>query len=322
MNHLELYPPIEPYNSGHIDVSPIHSLYFEEVGNPEGKPVLFLHGGPGAGIDANCRRFFDPEFYRIILFDQRGCGNSKPYGELTDNTTWDLVDDIEKLRNKFGIDKWLVFGGSWGATLALVYTICHPDKVLGLVLRGIWLSREREIYWTFRGGAAKIYPDSWEKFMEPVPNENPETIIEKYYDIFCNGTEAERTNAAQCWSVWEASISKLVPSPELIADYEDLHKAIAIATIECHYFINNFFGQSENFILENVDKIADIPSFIVNGRYDIVCPMISAWELKKHLNDCELVIAPLSGHSTTETEIYSALVSATEKFKKVFDKDL
>ena len=314
----ELYPPIEPYSTGYIDVSSLHSLYFEEVGNPEGKPILFLHGGPGAGIDENCRRFFDPEFYRIILFDQRGCGKSKPHGELTDNTTWDLVDDIELLRQRMNIDNWLVFGGSWGATLALVYAICHPNRVLGLVLRGIWLSRDSEIEWTFRGGASRIYPDAWEKYMEPIPDVGPDEIIERYYEKLNSENEEEKIHAAQCWSVWEASISKLIPSSELIADFEEINKAISISKIECHYFINNFFGKSENFILENVETIENIPCFIVNGRYDIVCPIISAWELKSKLRNCEFVIAPTSGHSTSEEEIISELVKATDDYKKVY----
>ncbi len=314
----ELYPPIEPYSTGYLDVSSLHSLYFEEVGNPEGKPVLFLHGGPGSGIDENCRRFFDPEFYRIILFDQRGCGKSKPHGELTDNTTWDLVDDIELLRQRMNIDNWLVFGGSWGATLALVYAICHPNRVLGLVLRGIWLSRDSEIKWTFRGGASKIYPDAWEKFMEPIPDAEPDEIIERYYEKLNSENEEEQIHAAQCWSVWEASISKLIPSPELIADFEEINKAISISKIECHFFINNFFGESENYILDNVETIENIPCFIVNGRYDIVCPITSAWELKKKLKNCEFVIAQTSGHSTSEAELTSELVKATNNFKKVF----
>lgn len=314
-----LFPNIEPFNSGYLKVDELHEIYYEEVGNPDGYPILFLHGGPGAGIDENSRRFFDPNFYRVILFDQRGCGNSKPFAELRNNTTWNLIEDIEKIRRYLNIEKWVVFGGSWGSTLALIYAINHTERVLGLILRGIWLSREEEIAWTFRGGASRIFPEAWEKFESPINKTEKENIIEEYYRIFTEESSKDiKEYACKCWSQWEASISKLEISEDLINDFGELRKAIAIATIECHYFINNMFGQSDNYILENSESIKKLPTYIINGRYDIVCPIVSAYELYSNLENSKFEVANKSGHSASELEIIDGLIRATEEFKKYY----
>lgn len=313
----QLFPPIEAFETGYLKVSPIHELYYEICGNPEGKPILFLHGGPGAGIDENCRRFFDPDFYKIILFDQRGCGKSKPYGELTGNTSWELVKDIEKLRKHLNIENWIVFGGSWGVTLALLYAIYERDCVNALILRGVWLSTEEEIDWYLRGGAAKIFPEAWENFVKPLPkNISPSDIISTYYELFNHGNESILNEAAKAWSGWEARISKLHQSEDLVSEFEDLHKAVAIAKIECHYFINNYFGKKDSYIFDNIDTISDIPTFIVNGRYDMVCPIRTAYRLAKQMKNCEFVVAANSGHSSSEDEIIDQLIDATERYKK------
>lgn len=317
-NKYSLFPEIEPYEKGYIKVSNLHKIYYEEVGNPNGKPILFLHGGPGAGLDPMNRRFFDPEFYRIILFDQRGCGNSKPHAELKENTTWDLVEDIEKLREHCKIDKWVVFGGSWGATLSLIYSILHPRRVLGLILRGIWLSRKSEVEWLYQEGASRFYPEVWEDYLKPISKEKRKDIVKAYYEIFSNGSEKEQIEAAKAWSIWEGSISKLIPSTDLIQSFGDPKNAIAIAKIECHYFINNMFAKSDNYILENTNKISHIPSIIVNGRYDLVCPIFTAWELHKVLPKSEFIVVDDAGHSATEPGIISELVKATEEYKRLY----
>lgn len=314
----KLYPAIEAYRTGFLEVSEIHEMYFELSGNPDGKPILFIHGGPGAGSDPSCRQFFDPEFYNIILFDQRGCGKSKPYGELRENTSWELVEDIEKLRKHLGIDNWIVFGGSWGVTLALLYAIHAPQRVNALILRGIWLSTQKEIDWYLRGGAGKIYPEAWEEFLEPLPeNITAEEIIPTYYQLFNSKDLTILRRAARAWAGWEAKISKLIQSDELVSEFEDLHKAVAISTIECHYFMDDsYFGQKETYIYDNIRRIEHIPTFIVNGRYDMVCPIETAYELSKQFSNCEFVAAPSSGHSSSEIEIVDALVDATERYKK------
>lgn len=314
----QLFDEIEPFDAGYVKVSDIHSLYYEQVGNPDGKPILFLHGGPGAGIDENCRRFFDPKFYRIILFDQRGCGKSRPFAELQENTTWDLIKDIERIREHLDVDDWVVFGGSWGATLSLIYGIKHPERIKGLILRGIWLSRETEIDWCFRGGAKRFFPEAWDGFIAPLKNPDKESIIQQYYDIFTGSDQLAKEIAAKGWSVWEASISKLVQSQDLIEEFSDFHKSTSIAMIECHYFINNMFGESENYILENIEKIAHTPTYIVNGRYDMVCPVESAYELYKALDNATFETT-ITGHSSSEPEIIDRLINATEQFKKLFN---
>ncbi|WP_132995516.1 prolyl aminopeptidase [Sporanaerobacter acetigenes] len=317
-NRFNLFPKIEPYEKGYLKVSDLHTIYYEEVGNPKGKPILFLHGGPGAGLDPMNRCYFDPDFYRIILFDQRGCGKSEPHAELKENTTWDLVEDIEKLREHCNIDKWVVFGGSWGATLSLIYAICHPENVLGLILRGIWLSRKSEVYWLYQEGASRFYPEVWEEYLKPIPKEKRGDIVKAYYEIFNNGSEEEQIKAARSWSIWEGSISKLIPSEDLINSFGDPFNAISIAKIECHYFVNNMFAKSDNYILENIDQILHIPTVIVNGRYDLVCPIYTAWELHKALPKSKFIVVKDAGHSATEVGIISELVQATEEYKKLY----
>lgn len=317
-NMLDLFPIIEPYKKGYLQVSDLHTIYYEEVGNPKGKPILFLHGGPGAGIDSTHRRYFDPQFYRIILFDQRGCGKSEPHAELKDNTTWDLVEDIEKLRMHCEVDKWVVFGGSWGATLALIYAILYPENVIGLILRGIWLSRKSEVHWLYQEGASRFYPESWEEYLKPIMKEKRENIVKAYYEIFTEGDEEEQIEAAKAWSIWEGSISKLIPSKDLINSFGNPFNAISIAKIECHYFVNNMFAKTDNYVLENIDKISNIPTVIVNGRYDLVCPIYTAWELHKSLPKSKFVVVKDAGHSATEPGIISELVKATEEYKKLY----
>jgi proline iminopeptidase len=314
----ELFPEIEPYNKGEIKVSDIHTIYYEEVGNPKGRPILFVHGGPGAGTSPTSRRFFDPEFYRIILFHQRGCGKSKPLGELKENTTWDLIKDMEKIREVLSIDEWIVFGGSWGSTLSLIYAINYPERVKALILRGIWLSRREEIDWMFEGGVSRFFPEIWDEFLKPI-DEDSKSKVAAYYKIFTKGTEEEILNAAVNWSFYESSIVKLIPSQEIIEESTKPDKALPIAKLECHYFYNNMFGRGDNYILDNIDKIKNIPTFIVNGRYDVICPPYTAKKLHDSLNNSEFVVVGDAGHSTAEEGIINELVKATERYKKYFE---
>jgi proline iminopeptidase len=319
METSTLYAEIEPYSTGELRVSNLHVLYFEESGNPNGKPVLFLHGGPGGGVSPIQRQFFDPQFYRIILFDQRGAGKSSPQAELQDNTTWDLVSDIEKLRTHLGIDRWLVFGGSWGSTLALAYAIHHPQRVIGLILRGIFLCRKKEIHWFYQEGASFIYPDAWEKFLAPIPVEEQDHLVEAYYRRLTSEDPDIRIQAAKAWSIWEATTSHLFQDQKSIEEFEkNPEKALTFARIECHYFINNAFFPTDNYLLENIASIAQIPTRIVQGRYDIVCPIRSAWDLHKIMPSADLRIIPDAGHSTLEPGSARELVQATDEFKKFF----
>ncbi len=317
MSDASFYPEIEPYSSGRLQVSPLHEIYYEEVGNKEGVPVIFLHGGPGGGISPKYRRFFDPEHYRIVLFDQRGAGQSTPSAELEENTTWDLVHDIELIRKNLGIRKWILFGGSWGSTLALTYAISHPEKILGLALRGIFLCRPSELHWFYQEGASHIYPDAWEGFLEPIPENERDNLMAAYHKRLTGEDEAERLRCAVAWSTWEASVSELHPSTGNVQEFQDPKLALAFARIENHYFTNNVFFESKNWILENVDKIQDIPGLIVHGRYDVVCPIKSAWDLHKLWPKSELVIAQNSGHSLMEEEISKILLEGMEEFKSI-----
>jgi proline iminopeptidase len=310
-----LYGPIEPFDAGMFRVSPVHELYYEQCGNPEGIPVVFLHGGPGGGLDKAYRRFFDPQAYRIILFDQRGSGQSRPHANLEDNTTWDLVSDIEALREKFDIDKWLVFGGSWGSTLALAYAETHPDRVTGLILRGIFLCRPQEIKWFYQSGARAIFPDAWEQYLKPIPVDERGDMISAYYRRLTNGDEQVRLEAARAWSVWEGSTSKLFQDPNLMAHFDEPSAALSLARIECHYFMNNSFFNSDNYLLENIERIRHIPGVIVQGRYDVVCPMTSAWDLHLAWPEAELRIVADAGHSALEAGNTSALVESTDLFR-------
>jgi proline iminopeptidase len=310
----ELYPAIEPYHQGKLKVSELHTIHFEESGNPNGKPAVFLHGGPGGGITPMYRQYFDPQKWRIVIFDQRGCGQSTPYAELRENTTWDLVSDIEKLREHLGIDKWLVFGGSWGSTLSLAYSQTHSDRVTGLILRGIFMLRQKELRWFYQEGTSNIFPDAWEEYLKPIPEHERDDLISAYHKRLTSEDKQVRLEAARAWSVWEGSTSKLLPSAKTITRFGEDDFAEAFARIECHYFVNKGFFASENQLLENVDRIRHIPTVIVHGRYDVVCPVISAWELHHVFPESELIIVPDAGHSMTEPGIQTALLDATDRF--------
>ncbi len=310
-----LYPEIEPFDSGFLKVSEIHTIYYERCGNPDGVPVVFLHGGPGGGLIPMYRQFFDPAYYQIVLFDQRGSGRSTPHAELRENTTWDLVADIETLREKFEIDKWFVFGGSWGSTLSLAYGETHPDRCLGLILRGIFLTRRKELQWFYQYGASEIFPDFWERYRDAIPVEERDDFMTAYYKRLTGDDEAEQLAAARAWSVWEGSTSKLYPSKDLMDHWEGEHEALSLARIECHYFMNNSFFPTENYLIENVDKIRHIPTIIVQGRYDVVCPATSAWELHRAFPEADLQIIADAGHSISEPGITSALVDAMDNFR-------
>jgi proline iminopeptidase len=308
----EMYPEIEPYSTGFLKISELHTLYFEEAGNPKGKPVVFLHGGPGGGLIPNYRRYFNPEKWRIILFDQRGCGQSKPFAELRENTTWDLVSDIEKLRDHLSISKWAVFGGSWGSTLALAYAIKHPDSCTELFLRGIFLLRKKEIDWFYQEGCSKIFPDAWEKYVNAIPQNERHDFVGAYYKRLTSEDSKVRKSAAVAWSVWEGSTSKLIPDSDVVARFGEDEFADAFARIECHYFTNKGFFSEDNFLLNNVDKIRHIPTVIVQGRYDVVCPAESAWELHRAMPEAEFHLIGDAGHSLSEKGITDALIRATD----------
>jgi len=313
----KLYPAIKPYRSGYLRVSEVHELYYEESGNPRGKPAVFLHGGPGGGTDARMRCFFDPKRYRIVLFDQRGCGKSRPQASLVDNTTWHLVQDIEVIREQFGIDQWLVFGGSWGSTLALAYAETHPERVRGLILRGIFLCRPREITWFYEDsqGASAIFPEIWEQYVRIIPEAERGDMIRAYYKRLTSDDADGRLEAAQAWSNWEASALKLIPDQNLIDEFNEPEMAIALARIECHYFVNNCFFETDNYLIENIDRIRHIPGVIVHGRYDIVCPAMNAWDLHRAWPEATLKFIPNAGHAATEPGITDALVRATDSFR-------
>jgi proline iminopeptidase len=312
-----LYPPIEPYNQDVLQVSDLHRIYFEECGNPDGKPVVFLHGGPGGGIIPAYRQYFDPSLWHIVLFDQRGCGKSTPHAELRENTTWDLVADIEKLRVHLGIEKWVVFGGSWGSTLSLAYAETHSDRVKGLILRGIFLLRQKELQWFYQEGTSYIFPEAWQEYLKPIPQSDRHDLISAYYRHLTSEDRQIQLEAARAWSIWEASTSKLFVDANLIEKFgEDLFAA-AFARIECHYFINKGFLETENYLIENVDRIRHIPGAIVQGRYDIVCPMVSAWELHQAWPEADFIIVPDAGHSMTEPGITQALLETTDRFAKL-----
>lgn len=310
-----LYQQIEPYSTGFLKVSDIHTIYWEQSGNPDGHPVVFLHGGPGGGTAPSNRRFFDPDFYRIILFDQRGAGKSTPHACLVENTTWDLIDDIEKLRKHLEIPEWQVFGGSWGSTLALAYSQSHPDKVTGLVLRGIFLLRKKEIDWFYEGGAAAIFPDAWEPFRDLIPENERSCFIDAYGKRLNSDDMETQYAAARAWTKWEMMTAHLIPNEENIKRGDDDQFSLAFARIENHYFVNKGFFPSDSFLLDNVDKIRHINTTIVQGRYDVCCPMMSAWDLHKAWPEADFKVVPNAGHSANEVGIAAELVAANEKLK-------
>jgi proline iminopeptidase len=310
----ELYPPIAPYRVTHLPVSALHTLYIEESGNPQGKPILFVHGGPGGGTVPEHRQFFDPARWRIVLFDQRGCGQSQPHAELRENTTWHLVEDIEKIRVHLGIDRWVVFGGSWGSTLALAYAQTHGDRCVGLILRGIFTLRPSEIHWFYQNGASHLFPEAWETYLALIPPEEREDLVAAYYKRLTSPNPETRAAAARAWSTWEGSTSKLLPDPAVIAHFGSDEFAIAFARIECHYFIHGGFFDPADQILRNVDRIRALPGVIVQGRYDVVCPATTAWELHRAWPEADFVLVPDAGHSATEPGIRHALIEATDQF--------
>lgn len=312
-----LYPAIEPYKTHRLQVNEVHNLYIEEAGNPLGQPVVFLHGGPGGGVSPEHRSFFDPKHYRIVLFDQRGSGKSTPSADLRENTTWDLVRDIERIRAMLGIEKWLVFGGSWGSTLALSYAITHPDRVKGLVLRGIFLCRRSELLWFYQEGASHLFPEAWDKYLEPIAEHERLDLISAYYRQLTSTNAEIRLRAAKAWSKWEAATSRLIPSQDAIDDFDDPEYALSFARIECHYFINGAFFPSDNYLLENISKIRHIPCSIVQGRYDVVCPARSAWDLKKAWPEANLTVIANAGHAAGEEGTRSRLVEITDEYRKL-----
>ena len=311
----ELYPEIEPYDSGMLEVDARHRLYYEQCGNPQGKPVVLLHGGPGAGCSSKMRRFHDPAHYRIVLFDQRGAGRSTPHADLVDNSTWDLVADIERLREKLGIERWQVFGGSWGSTLALAYAEAHPRRVTELVLRGIFMLRRWELEWFYQEGASRLFPDAWEQYLEPIPEVERGDLISAYHRRLTSPDEATRLSAARAWSVWEASTSLLLQDEAFIDGHRDAHFALSFARIESHYFVHGGFFDVEGQLLRDAHRLQGIPGAIVHGRYDVVCPIQNAWDLHKAWPGSKLVISPNSGHSAYAAENAAALVEATDAFR-------
>ncbi|MBW4497932.1 MAG: prolyl aminopeptidase [Oscillatoria princeps RMCB-10] len=310
----ELYPPIEPYRQGTLQVSDLHTLHFEESGNPQGKPVVVLHGGPGGGCLPFYRQYFHPSRWRTVMFDQRGCGQSTPHAELRQNTTWDLVSDIEKLREHLDIEKWTVFGGSWGSTLSLAYSQTHPSRCSGLILRGIFMLRQEELRWFYQEGASYIFPEAWEEYLKPIPPEERHDLISAYHKRLTGPDPQIRLEAARAWSIWEGSTSRLLPDSQLVQRFGETQFAEAFARIESHYFVNKGFFEPENQLLLNAGRIRHIPGFIVHGRYDMVCPVKNAWELHKVWPEAELRVIPNAGHSMSEPGIRSALIEATDKF--------
>lgn len=309
-----LYPSVAPFMTGQLQVSERHHIYYEQCGNPAGKPVVILHGGPGAGCGAKMRCFHDPAKYRIVLFDQRGAGRSTPHADLVDNTTWHLVADIEQLRAHLGIDRWQVFGGSWGSTLALAYAETHPDAVTELVLRGIFMLRRWELEWFYQEGASRVFPDAWENYLAAIPVVERHDLISAYHRRLTHEDPAVRLAAARAWSVWEAATSFLYQDPAFMHSHEEDAFALAFARIECHYFVNGGFFEVEDQLLRDVSKIRDIPATIVHGRYDVVCPVANAWDLHRAWPEADLRIIADAGHSGFEAGITDALINATDRY--------
>lgn len=311
----ELYPDIEPYQTGQLALDALHTMYWEQTGNPDGVPVLFLHGGPGAGASPGHRRFFDPAHYRIVIHDQRGAGRSMPHGELVDNTTRHLIADIECLRRHLGIERWLLFGGSWGSTLALAYAQAHPERCIGLVLRGIFLCRDLEVDW-FLYGLRHIFPDAWQRFVQPIPEAERGDLLAAYSKRLNDPDPRVHLPAARTWSVYEGACSTLLPSPEGLSYFSGDHIALSLARIEAHYFQHRAF-LSDGALLANVHRIREIPGVIVQGRYDMVCPVITADELHRAWPQAEYSVVTDAGHSAWEPGIRARLVAATERFKSL-----
>ncbi len=309
----DLYPDIQPYLTDRLAVDPPHVLHFEECGAANGIPALFLHGGPGSGTESYHRRFFDPRRYRVILFDQRGCGRSTPHAELAGNDTWALVSDIERLREYLGIEKWLVFGGSWGSTLALAYAQTHVRRVSALLLRGIFLCRDEEIRWFYQEGASRVFPDYWEDYQAPIPEDERDAMLPAYYQRLTGDNELARLAAAKAWSLWEGRTASLLPNEVIVDHFGNARTALGLARIECHYFMNKAFLEP-NQLLRDAGRLAGIPGVIVHGRYDMICPLQNAWALHRAWPDSELWIVADAGHAASEPGIRAALVQAADAF--------
>lgn len=309
----QLYPAIKPYVAHSIEVESPHVLHVEECGDPDGIPVLYVHGGPGAGCAPFHRCFFNPEKYRIVLFDQRGCGRSVPHASLENNTTQALMQDMEHIREHLGIDKWMLFGGSWGSTLSLVYAQHYPERVLGMILRGIFLCTRREIQWFYQHGASRLFPDHWQDFIKPIPVHEREDMVSAYYKRLTGSDEIARMAAAKAWSAWEGHCLSLLPAPAAVAQLSDPHRALSLARIESHYFINDGFLEPDQ-IFKGMSAVRHVPGVIVQGRYDVICPMESAWRLQQAWPAASLQIISDAGHAATEPGIVDALVRATDGF--------
>jgi len=309
---LILFPAIKTYAQHTLETESPHSLYVEESGNPEGIPVLVVHSGPGAGSESYQRRFFDPEKYRIILFDQRGSGKSKPHSELTNNHTAGLLADMEAIRTYLGIERWMLFGGAWGSALSLLYAEKYPEKVTGLILHSIFLARPKDIQWFYQEGASFIFPDYWDDFVQTIPEKERNNVVAAYYQRLNGSDELARMSAVKNWSLWQARCSSLQPHHNVIEHFSDLRFAVGLARVESHYFVNNCFVEP-NQILDNIQAIKNIPGYIIHGRYDAVCPLQSAWELHKAWTDSELFIIRDAGHSIQEPGTIDAIILATQK---------
>lgn len=315
MTQTQLFPALAPYRVHRLRVSDLHELHVAEYGNPGGKPVVLLHGGPGGGSNPTMPRFHDPEAYRIVVFDQRGSGRSTPHAELAENTTWDLVADIERIREMLGIERWQVFGGSWGSCLALAYAETHPGRVSELVLRGIFTLRRKELLWFYQEGASNLLPDAWEDFVAPIPRDERADMIGAYHKRLTGEDAEARIVAARAWSMWEGAALSLLPDPGRVAAFGEPHYALAFARIECHYFVNRGFFERDDQLIANAGLIRHIPGVIVHGRYDLCTPVTIAWDLHRAWPEADLRIVPDAGHAMTEPGIVRELVAATERFK-------
>jgi len=305
----ELYPPIHENRHFYLKVDDVHEIYVEECGNEDGVPVIFLHGGPGAGCELYHRQLFDPEKYRIILFDQRGCGRSNPHASLENNTTQHIIADMEMIRQELGVEQWVVAGGSWGSTLALAYAEAHPKNVSGLIVRGIFLATKKEIHWFYQEGASQIYPDYWEDFIQPIPEDERDNLLAAYHKRLTGENEIARMGAAKAWSLWEARTATLLPRASLLKHFNDPRNALSIARIETHYFMNNSFMEDDQ-LLNNLSRIQHIPGYIIHGRYDMICPIKQAFDLHKAWLKSELFIVQGAGHSASEAGVSAALIKA------------
>ena len=309
------YPDLQPFTRGRLRVSPLHDIYFEECGNPQGKPAVVLHGGPGGGISPFLRQSHDPVAYRIILFDQRGCGQSTPHAELAENTTWDLVSDMERLRQHLKIDRWQVVGGSWGSTLALAYAETHPERVTELITRGIFTLRKSEIRWFYQEGADQLFPDLWEGFVAPIPQAERGDLLRAYHRRLTGADKAAQIACARAWSQWEGATISLLPDPKRVAEFGSDHFALAFARIESHYFVNGGFFRQDDQLIADAHRLAGIPGVIIQGRYDVVTPPVTAWDLHRAWPAAAFIMVPDAGHTATEPGITDALVRSTDRFR-------